>query len=255
MKIVIADDEKKALHLLRIIIERYTGFQSPVELHEFSRSSQARDFLMTEEVDLAFLDIKMPGITGLEIAQELFMEKKGLPEIVFVTAYPQYSMTAWQLEVLGYVLKPYDPQQIYRLLDRAQTLHPVKAAEEIPRVICASEFNVFVDHKPIDFRHQKSRELLAFLVFNRGGWVSLDTIIEALLTNAEEKSSKNYCRIIAYRLKQTLEQAGIGRILETGHGKMRVIPEMIDCDFYHFRKGEQRLPEETYFSEFYWSDK
>ena len=286
MKIVIVDDEQKALNLLKIMVERYTPSRDGMDIVCFQDSEKALDFLLNNDVDIAFLDIEMPEITGMDIAEKLMEEGRKLPEVVFVTAYPQYSLKAWQVEALGYILKPFSAAQIYSALDRAQTLHPkIESSADFNRseagddmngpaenadrpwqsdlfdhkkntpvkVVCFPNFNVFVDKKPINFHHQKSKELLAFLVHNKGGWVSVEMVIGALLENAEERSSKNYCRIIAYRLKQALEAAGASEIFETAHGKFRAVTEYMDCDYYKYLEGHKELYRGSYLDEYIWA--
>ena len=189
MNVVIVDDEKKALNHLKRVVENYPSSEK-VDIHTFMNPKEAQDYILNQDPDIVFMDIEMPELSGVEIMMTLLSEKKKLPEIVFVTAFPQYSMTAWQLEALGYILKPYNPEQIYRVIDKMRKLKGLPAEETPITVQCFPSFDVYVNNRPLDFHHQKSKELLALLVHRRGGWVTLDEITFALLEQHEEKSAK-----------------------------------------------------------------
>ena len=253
MKSVIVDDEKNALSLLKRIIERYRTDEN-IEIYAFSNPHEAQQFILEKNPDIVFLDIEMPELSGMDIMMNLLAEEMDLPEVVFVTAYPQYSMTAWQMEAFGYILKPYNPEQIYRILDKLRRYKGFVSESKSIRVQCFPSFDVFLNDRPLDFHHQKSKELLALLVQRRGSWVTLDEITFALLEQHEEKSAKKYYRIILYRLRQLLEQNGIGNIIETSHGKARVVSETIDCDYYRYLQGQKDLYHGSFLQEYPWAE-
>jgi DNA-binding LytR/AlgR family response regulator len=84
-------------------------------LGEFSNAPSALDFLKDNDVDLIFLDIEMPMVTGLEFAEML--PKKSL--IIFTTAYSQYALKSYELEAVDYLLKPIDPQRLEKAVEKA----------------------------------------------------------------------------------------------------------------------------------------
>lgn len=253
MNVVIVDDEKKALNLLKRVVEDYPA-EEEVSIHPFLNPHEAQEFILNNEADIVFMDIEMPELSGVEIMMKLLAEKKQLPEFVFVTAYPEYSMTAWQMEALGYILKPYNPDQIYRVIDKMRKLKGALVSNTSVRVQCFPIFDVYVNNRPLDFHHQKSKELLALLVHRQGSWVTLDEITFMLLEQHEERSAKRYYRIILYRLRQLLEQSGIADIIETAHGKARIVPERIECDYYKYLAGQKELYQGNYLKEYQWAE-
>lgn len=114
LRTIIVDDEKLSIeyleHLLKDInsvevVEKYTD--GHVVLEEFER----------KRPELVFLDISMPGVSGIEIAKKI---KSILPEckIVFVTAYKKYALKAFEMGVTDYIVKPYKKARIQQLMDR-----------------------------------------------------------------------------------------------------------------------------------------
>ena len=119
-------------------------------------------------------------------------------------------------------------------------------------------FDVFVDDKPIAFRNKKAKELLALLVDRRGGYVTSEEAIGYLWEN-EPANSVTLARYRkeALRLKNTLEEYGIGNIMESVDGKRRIIPENIRCDLYDYLSGKEEysgLFKGSYLTNYAWGE-
>ena len=89
----------------------------------FNRPSDALEFARTNRVALAFLDIEMGKVSGLSLCREL-LEISPRTNVVFLTAYAEYSFDAWDTGACGFLLKPLDPQGVRRQLDRLR--YPVR---------------------------------------------------------------------------------------------------------------------------------
>ena len=99
-------------------------------------------------------------------------------------------------------------------------------------------FDVFVDGRPIAFRSEKAKELLALLVDRRGGYVTSADIITALWENEPITGQlRTRCRKVALRLNRTLEANGVGGIVESVRGKRRIVPELVSCDLFDHLSG------------------
>ena len=256
MKIAIIDDEKKAGNMLQIILKESYLADQIEDIVLFSNAETGYLYIQTNCPDIVFLDIEMPGLSGIDLAGRLLdnpLENK--PEIIFVTAYPQYSLNAWQLDASGYILKPYDEEQICHALERAICVHKNQKliGHKNIQIFCFPGFDVFVNHSPINFKHEKSKELLALLTYYRGGWVNIDKMTFELFEEMEEKTAKNYIRTILFRLKQILQQEKIDYILESGYGKARVIPDTFYCDFYEYLNGKTELYHGEFMGEYTWA--
>lgn len=96
-------------------------------------------------------------------------------------------------------------------------------------------FDVFVDGRPIAFRSEKAKELLALLVDRRGGFVTSADIITALWEDEPiTAQTRTRCRKVALRLNRTLEANGAAHIMESVRGKRRIVPEAVTCDLFDF---------------------
>ena len=119
-------------------------------------------------------------------------------------------------------------------------------------------FDIFINDKPIAFRNKKAKELLALLVDRRGGYVTSEQAIGYLWENepANTVTLARY-RKEALRLKNTLEEYGIGHILESVDGKRRIIPEQVDCDLYGYLAGKEEYAgafKGSYLSDYGWGE-
>ncbi len=112
MNCIIVDDEPLARSEMRSLIAEISSMDVQ---GEFSNAPSALEFLKDNDVDLIFLDIEMPMMTGLEFAEML--PKKSL--IIFTTAYSQYALKSYELEAVDYLLKPIDPQRLEKAIDKA----------------------------------------------------------------------------------------------------------------------------------------
>lgn len=111
---LIADDES---HLARALAQALaTQWPELQLLHTARNGIEAAERIAALEPDLAFLDIQMPGLTGLEVAQGI----EGRTRVVFITAYDEYAVQAFEQEALDYVLKPVTPERLARTVGRLQ---------------------------------------------------------------------------------------------------------------------------------------
>ncbi|MGE5576981.1 MAG: LytR/AlgR family response regulator transcription factor, partial [Syntrophothermus sp.] len=109
LKALIVDDEYPARAELRYFLQR---FQDRVEIiGEATHVAEARTLLSALPYDLLFLDIEMPGLNGLALARELLASPKP-PFIVFVTAYQDYAVEAFEVNAIDYLLKPFDERRL-----------------------------------------------------------------------------------------------------------------------------------------------
>jgi two-component system, LytTR family, response regulator len=115
IKTLIVDDET----LARRRIRRLLATESDVEVvGECSDSQKAVSFIQERNPDLVFLDIQMPGIDGFGVLESL--PPTAAPAVIFVTAFDQYALRAFEVNALDYLLKPFDRNRFKRALDRAR---------------------------------------------------------------------------------------------------------------------------------------
>jgi len=116
LRVVIADDESPAREGLRYFLDQIPGVEIVAEA---SNGKEALETIEKVAPDLAFLDIRMPGFDGLEVAQHLkSMEER--PRVVFVTAYNKYAVKAFESWALDYLLKPVDSNRLREVVERVR---------------------------------------------------------------------------------------------------------------------------------------
>jgi two-component system LytT family response regulator len=116
MRVLVVDDEPLVRERLRALLAGHADVQLVGERGDGPSALQAyRDL----SPDVVFLDIQMPGLTGLEVA-EAWRSEGALPVIVFVTAFDQYAVEAFRLHALDYLTKPIDPERFAESLERAR---------------------------------------------------------------------------------------------------------------------------------------
>ena len=112
MKAIIADDELNLAHYLRDKLERLWPELEVVAIAENGLAAAAA--IAEYAPDVAFLDIRMPGATGLQVAEQLAVGTK----VVFVTAYDQYALDAFERDAVDYLLKPVTDERLVRTIDK-----------------------------------------------------------------------------------------------------------------------------------------
>lgn len=115
LRALIVDDEPLAREELRLLLEAAGGIEV---LAECGNALEALPAVHRLKPDVLFLDIQMPRISGLELVGML--DPAQLPQIVFITAYDEYALRAFDEQALDYLLKPVDPARLQRTLQRLQ---------------------------------------------------------------------------------------------------------------------------------------
>ncbi|MDR3058117.1 MAG: LytTR family DNA-binding domain-containing protein [Prevotella sp.] len=137
MKCIIVDDEPIARKGIKKLVDQI----SQLELLDcFNSAEAASDFMKTSTVDLIFLDIQMPGITGIEFAR--IIPKHTL--IIFTTAYSEYALDSYEVDAVDYLVKPIDPAKFRKAVDKAITYHSLLLEEEEKSVENVEDEYIFV---------------------------------------------------------------------------------------------------------------
>lgn len=232
MKILALDDSEPALKLLTAAIAEASPSS---EIFAFDKPSELLAFVKGTVYDIAFLDIKMWGMNGLEVAKKL-KDLNPQMNIIFVTAYTKYASEAFELYPSGYVLKPVTKEAVAREMENLR--HPVdrKTGARIYAQTFGN-FEVFVNGSPLKFSYSKTKELLAYLIDRSGAAANTNELCAVLWEEKWDSANlKAYFRKLVSDLSRTLEEADAGDILRKQRNSFAVIPEKIVCDYYGFLK-------------------
>lgn len=233
LKILIVDDEPIILNGMARTVRRVAP---GAEVFATGDCEEALSFCRRRPADVAFLDIEMPQVNGLNLAEKL---KDIHPEmnIVFTTGYPEYAVDSYRVRASGYLLKPVSEKDILKELEN---LRHVPAGEEQKKLTVRTfgSFEASVDGRPLRFRYSKTSELLAYMI-DRSGAFCTKGELEAALWEGETvtQNTEVYLRQLRKDLLDTLESAGCRDAVESGRANMRVVPERISCDFYDWQNG------------------
>src|SRR5213595_4027574 len=140
IKAIIVDDERLARTELKKLLQDFSDIDV---VDEAANVDEGVEKIETQNPDLIFLDIQMPGKTGFDLLAEL--DKS--PNVIFTTAYDEYALKAFEVNALDYLLKPVEPK---RLADAIQKLHfvetrePMTNGEHVNRTLLTESDQVFV---------------------------------------------------------------------------------------------------------------
>ena len=227
------DDEKLPLQALVSAVKRSPDIHG---VAAFEDEREALQWAETNAFDIAFLDIQLHDMTGLELARRL-SARHPRAAIVFCTGYTQYAVEALAMHIdAGYVVKPCRPAQVQAEIDHAK--RRLGDAKRLT-VICFGPFEVYDEDQPLRFNRRKARELLAYLVDRRGAQVTVEEACEVLWPEQPlDDKLRDYLYHLMSDLRRTLKQAGQEDVLLSGETGYSVNPDRLDCDYYRFLAGD-----------------
>ena len=114
---LIVDDEDPSVQRVKRLVERHPEFHVVNTCHN---GKEALDFIQRNDVDLVLLDIEMPIMTGIKLLNTL--EESRRPLVVFLTAYDQYALQAFEYFAIDYLLKPFSNERFEKMLERVKGL-------------------------------------------------------------------------------------------------------------------------------------
>ena len=241
MNILLVDDEAPAL---RELVRAVAAELPDARLHSFTRAREAMAFAETTRIDLAFLDINMHFLDGITMAKKLAGCHPKC-NVIFCTGYSDYALDAWETYCSAYLLKPISAEKLREALRHLR--HPLP--EEKPRLElrCFGNFDVLCDGKPVAFRYKKTRELLAYLTDCNGAEATTQEIMAAIF---EENNKSSYFGNIRLDLLDTLAALGVSDAVFAAYGRLRIIRENVNCDYYDYLDGKNHAFHGKYMSQY-----
>lgn len=232
MEFLVVDDEKLVLsRLIRVI----KAAVPDCETRGFALQSDAlSEISMGYRPDVAFLDIEMPGSTGIELANKI-REKSPHTKIIFVTGHAQYALEAYRVHARGYVMKPVTVGKIRAEL--SEIAGEQRAQSVRVSVRCFGNFEVFVDGEPLAFTRSKAKELFAYLVHKQGSACTIKEIAAVLFEDQEYSLQvQNYLQKIISSMVKAFAGVNAENVIHKQYNRISVNTIAIDCDFYRFFK-------------------
>lgn len=233
MRYLLVDDEPLALRDMgRTVKEILPG----EEIFCAGNCVDALRYVEKGKVYVAFLDIDMPEMNGLELAKHL---KDLQPDIniVFVTAYSEYMGEAWDLYVSGYLLKPVQKEAIKKSLKNLRFL-PSREEGKL-NIQCFGNFECFYHGEPVKFERVKSKEFFACLIDQRGAKVGTNELRTLLFEeDVDSVKKRSYIRTLASDIRKTLKGCNLENVLMHERDCYYVNLSKVDCDYFRYLNGD-----------------
>lgn len=247
MKIIAVDDERIALEGLLDVISEVAP---TAELNGFEYPEDALAFVEKNGCNIAFLDVEMSGMTGVELAEQLKQRNPDI-NIIFATGFGEYRKEAYDLHASGYLTKPITAEKVKKEL--ADLRRPIPKSARL-QVQTFGNFEVFVDGTPIAFKYSKTKELFAYLIDRKGALCTLAELQAVLFEDGG--SHESYMKSLRRDLVGILTLLGCEDAIAQQRGKLGIIPNRVKCDYYDWCSGKRKniVWQGEYMSQYSWSE-
>jgi len=250
LRVIIVDDEKHSIDLLCYFLKKHE-----VEIAAaYTNPLLALNNIEIDKPDILFVDIEMPELNGLKLAQSI---KSRLPDviIVFITAFSEYAIESFQVHPMDYLLKPVTDRQITKMMDSIKrqymllTLEREKcSSNQIFQMKCFGKFEVTCSGKEaMKFPTAKTKELLTYLICKANKAIYRDELMSLLFTGKEGLDRNNFYVTVS-RLKAALCSYGIDETYFKFNKDFEVFIKRGICDLYDlnvFVRSNSRITEEN----------
>ena len=225
----------------------------------FSTAREGIHYLANDRVDVVFLDIGMPEVNGLEAAEYIQQLDPSI-RIIFVTAYADHAVEAFELHALDYVLKPVSSARLSKTIDRIAGTMPYHAqaaatmevqeadsesAEDLefqaPGLLTFKHLDIFrsLSHsaEKHKWRTTKSQELFAFLFHHREEWVSKEVLLDKLWADVSQDKGLTLLHTSVYQIRKLLKEWNMTGKLEYNMNRYRLLTSNLVSDIEQFEQG------------------
>lgn len=229
------EDEPLLLKKLVRTVKKSNGIADAIG---FLNGNEALEWCETHSFDVAFLDVRLRGMTGLELAEQLKQVRANIP-IIFCTGYEEYALKALKLHASGYLMKPIVAEEVQKEID--YILQKKEVSKKL-YVECFGAFEAYIDGGILPFKRKKTKELLAYLIDRRGAEVTAKEICSVLWDDeSDDDKNMTYLRQLVSDLRNTLKEKGLESIFLSKPNHYAVDIAKIDCDYYHYLDGEEAV--------------
>lgn len=218
MRAILVDDEKLPLEHLKKFLESDT-FNIEV-IGAYLNPIEAEEMIKRHQPDIVFLDIEMPGLTGLQLGERI-QETHPEIEIIFVTAFDTYAVEAFKLYAIDYIMKPIRPKRLKKTIDRLRTRLPPRfnshnlIENHLIHLSCFNSIKIHMQDGeivPMKWRTAKAQELFAYMLHHQDQLIYRDTFLELLWPDFDISRGVKQLYTTIYHIRQTLKKYGLEEI-------------------------------------------
>jgi Response regulator containing CheY-like receiver and SARP domains len=243
MKVILIDDDKAMLLILKRIFNKIQGVKV---INTFNNSINVLEFVKEHNIDMAFLDINMPGENGVDLAKKI-LKTSPLTDIVFTTSYREYAVEAFDICAFDYIVKPVLVERLQRTVSRALKKRSVLVEKALAK---EKKFSVYL-LGGIDVSSQilgtvkwistKSMELFVYLLLKESRNISKNVIIEDIFRGMPLKNAENYLKTAVYQIRKALEPHDSNSLLISNNGYYKLEYDDFYVDFIDFEERIEKL--------------
>jgi len=235
MRILAVDERPEGLAALAALARK---LMPEAELVESAGSLEALGLARKTEFDVALLRTELPELGGMDLGRYL-IELNPLVNLIYVAENGGLAYEAMSIHASGYLLEPLEDGALKRELDDLR--HP--AAEKAHKRVFAQtfgNFELFVDGKPVNFKYNRTKELVAVLINNRGAQTSNGEIIACLWEDDGDPEKKaSYLSNLRQDLQNTFTKLKLNGIILKQRGSLAIATDRIECDLYDWLEKKQ----------------
>lgn len=250
MRAIVVDDEPM---MLKSFMRLSSGIEDLNVLQTFEVPEEALEFVKQNHVEIAFLDIEMPTMSGIQLAKEIRAVNPDML-IVIISAYGEYIKDSNQIGADYYIVKPYKHDTLEMMMDRMRLL--IKRQKKELFMSTFGDFEVLRNGKPTSVTG-KAKEILAYCVAKRGKEISNEEIYSSLWEGREYSNvnMKVYYNAVK-RLKDALSEDGLSELLISTKRGQLANTDLFDCDLYgYLDKGDLSGIPDNFLSCYSWGKK
>ena len=247
MRAILVDDELSALIYLEKLLLKI-GCVNIVG--KYINPSEAIVKVLHDKPDIVFLDVEMPGISGIEVAEAI---QRSLPKIciIFITAFDEYAVRAFELNAVDYVLKPITHDRLKKTLQRISKSDKKRVtldtSKKTPMVYAFGSLSFALDNnisEVVDFRWRTSkvRGIFAFLLQHRGVFIRKDTLLDLFWPNLEIEKGYTQLYSTIYQLRKTLSASKVDICITNLENGYKLDMNGVKLDVEEWETGIKELP-------------
>ena len=203
----------------------------------FDSSLSALAKAREEVIDVAFLDAKMPELSGIDLGKYL-TELNPYVNLIYLTESTDYAYEAMKLHASGYLKKPGSNSEVKKELE---TLRYPEIRKKYKRVFAQTfgNFELFVDGEPVEFKYKRTKEIVALLINNKGAQTTNGEIIASLWEDDGDPEKKlSYLCNLRQDLQNTFNKLKLDGIILKQRGSMAIAKDRIECDLYDWLENK-----------------
>lgn len=244
IRAIMIDDETMALVALELALRQVEPGAAIEVLGKFRKVSDAIEQTAGQQVELIFLDIEMPGINGLDAVEPL-LAAHPRAEIIFVTAYQQHAVEAFELNAMDYLLKPVAGERLGKSIDRFLARHRIgetvdkhnaaighaEPADKRLRLDVLGGLALY-DRRGelVSWRTKRAKELFAYLWHHRGAPVLRNRMLDELWPEAPFDRALAHFHTTVYQVRSMLKQLGCAESIAFADERYRLRSDSFLCD-------------------------